>query len=92
MSLWAPGGKLHTGANPVVIDIKGDVAREVEIPPRLRFLKVVSGSGYSLEREVRLRRSRPGRYSGEAKFPEPGAWIVRLEMAGETLAIEVEVE
>jgi hypothetical protein len=92
VSLWAPGGRLHSGANPVVIDIKGDVAGEIDVPPRLRFRKQVSGSGYSVEREARLRRSGPGRFSGEIRFPEPGAWSGRLEVAGETLAIEVDVE
>ena len=90
VSLWAPGGELHTGANPVVIEIKG--MGEIEVPPRLRFRKPVSGSGYPLASEVRLRRSGPGEFSGELRFPEPGRWLGRLELDGETVTIEVEVE
>jgi hypothetical protein len=75
-----------------VIDVTGEAAEGVTIPPRLRFRKPVSGSGYPLAREANLRRSGPGRFSGEVDFPEPGRWLGRLVVGEETLAIEVEVE
>jgi hypothetical protein len=92
VGIWAPEGRLQTGENPIVVDFTGKVAERVTIPPRLRFRKAVSGSGYSVEREVRLERTGPGRFSGTVDFPEPGRWQGRLEVGEETLAIEVEVD
>jgi hypothetical protein len=92
VSLWAPEGILHAGPNPVVVDFTGQAAAGIDIPPRLRFRKPVSGSGYSVEREVRLRRSGPARFAGTIDFPEPGKWLGRLEAAGETWDLEIVVE
>lgn len=92
VELWAPEGILSTGGTRVVISLGGRLVEEVDVPPRLRFLKMVSGSGYPVEREVRLHRSGPGEFAGAVAFPEPGSWLCRLEVAGERMSFEVTVE
>lgn len=92
VELWAPEGRLTTGVNRVVIALSGKLVEVVDIPPRLRFVKPVSGSGYPAEREVRLHRSGPGQFAGTVRLPEPGKWLCLLETAGETLSLEVAVE
>jgi hypothetical protein len=90
--LWAADGRLHPGSNDVLVDVVGPAAGDRMIPPRLVFEKPQAAAGYGLRAEAILRAAGRARFRGRVEFPEPGAWTGRLEVDGETVAIDVAVD
>ena len=89
--IWAEGGELRSGENRILLEITGEGRDRVKRPPRLRFEKSESGAGYLLQAEARLKMISPGRFEGIIEFPESGRWRAPLDVAGERVFFELEV-
>lgn len=89
--IWTEGGQLHSGENRILLEITGEGKDRVKWPPRLRFEKSESGAGYRVEAEARIKRISPGRYEGTITFPESGRWRAPVDIAGEEIVFELEV-
>ena len=90
--LWAPSGRLHEGANTIIVDVVGPAAGEPIALPRLTFEKPQAAAGFAVRTEAILRQAGRARFRGRVEFAESGAWNGRLEIGSETVSIVVEVE
>jgi hypothetical protein len=88
----AAQGMLRAGSNALIVDVVGPAAGDRMDPPRLVFEKAGAAAAYSLRAEAILRPAGRARFRGRVDFPESGTWTGRLEVDGETVAIDVSVE